>query len=123
MFNKQSIHYNTYLIVVGVLASLFSITFILYSLRMTELSLTIQRAIAWLPVIAIFVIVDKCMHKPADFITMNPYIEYGGFFVLSLLFIVMPLIEQRMPWMEPLLSLVWLIPLGYLYYHKRNRFE
>jgi hypothetical protein len=73
--------------------------------------------------VLIFIAIDRFLHKPEEFIPMNPYIEYGGFAAMSVLFICGPIIEQRMPWMGPIVSLLWLIPLGYLYYHKRNRYE
>src|SRR5918996_962965 len=117
--NKQQ--YNKYLMIGSVVASIISIVFVLYALRNSGLSLMMQRTIAWLPVILIFVLVDKFLHKPEEFIPMNPYIEYGGFAGMSLLFIFGPMLEQRMPWLGPIVSLLWLIPLGYLYYHKRNK--
>jgi hypothetical protein len=121
--NKEQITFNRYLIMGGVVLSVLLTVFILYVLRGSGLSLLVQRTLAWIPVIPIFMLVDRYMHRPENFIPMSPYVEYGMFVAISILFIIGPTLEQRAPWMGPLLSLMWLIPLGYVYYHKRNKYE
>jgi hypothetical protein len=82
----------------------------------TSLSLVAQRVLIWIPILPMWLFVDSLLHRSENFIPMNPLIEYGLFIGISFLFIMSPALP-------PLVSLLWLVPLAYGYYHKKNRYE
>jgi hypothetical protein len=114
---------NRYIAIIGLCVCSITMLFIVHVLHAYEMPSIARRALIWIPVLPIWFIVGRVMQKSGGFIPMNFYVEYGLFISMSFLFIVGPTLESYFPWMGPLISLVWLIPLGYLYYHKRNKYE
>jgi hypothetical protein len=121
--DSQRLGRNRYIVIIALFFCTVAMLFIIHLLHTHEMSSIARRTLVWIPVLPIWFIMNHALHKPENFIPMNPYIEYGLCISMSFLFIVGPTLESNFPWMGPLISLVWLIPLGYLYYHKRNKYE
>lgn len=121
--DSQRLKRNRYIFAIGVFVCSIAMLLIIHILHAYEMSSIARRALIWVPVLPIWLVMGHVMQKSESFIPMNPYIEYGLFISMSFLFIIGPTLESNFPWMGPLISLVWLIPLGYLYYHKRNKYE